>query len=293
MRMVFGLVLIFGVGLAGFAVYTARGYFSTVRAETERLQVIAGGIVETVNVFVVKRKVRYGERLSQEDVRIVRWPVDALPKGVFTFPAMETEDGKPGENLFPKGESELRTVWRTMEINELVMTVKVTKPGQNVNITSRLAPGMRAFTIKVDVNSSVSGFVRPGDKVDVYWTGRPPNNRSGGNITKLIQPAVDVIAINQSADDDISGTKIARTVTVEVSPRQVATLAQAQGSGRLTLSLLGYGDTVEIDTAIEIDQADLLGIEATEAEVKEAERKCYITVTKNGEKVKTEIPCRD
>lgn len=291
MRLIFGLVLLMGLGLAGFAVYMTRSVFADSQTEMDRLRAVEAGMIKTVNVFVVKRKVKYGERLSKEDVQLQRWPVDALPEGIFVFPAAETKDGKPGEELFPKDSDDLRTVWRTMEINEPILAVKVTKPGENVNITSRLKPGMRAFTIKVDVSSSVSGFLRPGDQVDVYWTGRPPIERASGHITRLIQSAVNVIAINQSANDDIEGTQIARTVTVEVSPKQVAALAQAQGSGRLSLSLLGYGDTTVITEPIETDTKTILGIEDEEVVIEEEEKKCYRTERKGTEITKIEIDC--
>ena len=93
MRLLFGLVLIAGLGLAGFAVYMAKGFISTSQAETAKLQAIADSMVETVQVFVVKRKVKYGERLTKEDVKLVKWPVDSLPEGIYIHPPAETEDG--------------------------------------------------------------------------------------------------------------------------------------------------------------------------------------------------------
>lgn len=291
MRLVFGLVLILGLGLAGFAVYMAKGYFSTYQAEAQRLQAIADSRVETVNVFVVKRKITYGDQLTKKDVRLVKWPVDSLPTGVFTFPAKETKDGKPGEDLFPKDTDQLRSVLRTMEVGEPVLAVKVTAPGKDAGITSRLTAGMRAFAIKVDARTGVSGFLRPGDKVDVYWTGKPPG-RSRGNITKLIETGVELIAIDQSANDDVSGATLARTVTVEATPQQVASLAQAQATGRLSLSLVGVGDITEVG-AIEVTQKDLLGIEAKQVIEEEVERVCTSRVRRGAEMVVTEIPCSE
>ncbi|AXX97063.1 Flp pilus assembly protein CpaB [Profundibacter amoris] len=292
MRMVFGLVLILGLGLAGFAVYMTKGYFSDYQAEKQRLEAIANSMVETVNVFVVKNKVTYGSKLTKDDVRLQQWPVDSLPDGVFTFPAAETEDGKPGEDLFPKDSDKLRAVLRTMEAGEPVLAIKVTAPGKDAGITSRLSPGMRAFAIKVDASSGVSGFLRPGDNVDVYWTGRPPNRNAGGNITKLIESGVALIAIDQSANDDIGDANIARTVTVEATPQQVASLAQAQSTGRLSLSLVGVGDATVIDSSIEVDQTTLLDIEDAPVveEAKEPE-KCYRVVRRGTERIEVEYTC--
>ncbi len=292
MRMVFGLVLVLGVALAGFAVYMAKGYFSTYQIEAKRLQAIADNQVETITVFVVAEKVTYGSQLKKSYVRAVKWPVKSLPKGVFTSPATKTKDGKPGEDLFPENSNELRAVLRTMEVGEPILAIKVTAPGMAAGISSRLSPGMRAFTIKVDATSGVSGFLRPGHEIDVYWTGNSPrsNGDRGGKITKLIQSTMLLIAIDQSANDDVSGANIARTVTVEATPQQVAALAQAQSSGRLSLSLVGAGDET-VSGQIKVSQLDLLGIEVTEQVVIEQERECTIRTRRGGEVVEMVIPC--
>ncbi|KPU83750.1 pilus assembly protein CpaB [Marinosulfonomonas sp. PRT-SC04] len=296
MRLIFGLVLIAGLGLAGFAVYMAKGVIGSSQARTAELQAIADSIVETVQVFVVKRKVKYGEHLEKAGVRLIFWPKNSLPEGVYTHPPQDTKDGEPGIALFPKDSDRLRAVLRTMEVDEPVLALKVTKPGRDAGITSRLTPGMRAFAIKVDVSSGVSGFLRPGDQVDIFWTGVPPSHNidegraSTGNITKLIQTSVRLVAIDQSANDDIGDTKVARTVTVEVTPRQVASLAQAQGSGRLSLALVGTGDVFEVGP-IEIDQNDLLGIVARDIVEIEQKASCTIKTRRGAEVVIIEIPC--
>ena len=111
-------------------------------------------------------------------------------------------------------------------------------------------------------------------------------------MAKLIDSAVRLIAINQSADADRSEeTMIARTVTVEATPEQVAALALAQQTGRLTLSLVGTGDEQKVG-AIEINRNTLLGI-VEEAPVQEvaAPKVCTIRTNKGGEIVETVIPC--
>ena len=294
MRLVFSLVLILGIALAGFAVYMAKGYFSSYQAEAQRLQEIANNIVDTVQVYVVKEKVSYGEKLEKSDVRLVKWPVTSLPEGTFTYPATKTKDGKPGEELFLENSDKLRSVLRTMEVGEPVLAIKITGQGMSAGISSRLTPGMRAFAIKVDATSGVSGFLRPGHMVDVYWTGTPPNvsGERKGKITTLIQSTMRLIAIDQSANDDISGANVARTVTVEATPQQVAALAQAQGSGRLSLSLVGVGDET-VSSSIQMSQLDLLGIEATREVVIEEERECFVKTRKGDEVIEMPISCKN
>jgi pilus assembly protein CpaB len=153
---------------------------------------------------------------------------------------------------------------------------------------------MRAYAIKVDVSSGVSGFLRPGDQVDVYWTGRLNLGRDStknGEFTKLIESSIKLIAIDQSANGDLDETTIAKTVTVAVSPQQVAALAQAQQTGNLTLALVGTDDET-IASAIEVDQRSLLGIKTEEIQAEVATAKvCTIRNNRGAEVVEKVIPC--
>ena len=276
MRLVFGFVLLVGIGLAGAAVYMAKDFIGQQQAQLAEAEAAKSAIVPVKDVYVVNKRMRYGQRLSIEDVTKVRWPTQAIPEGAFTSE----------EELFPKGPDLMRSILRTMEPNEAVMAVKVTGPGEDAGVSSRLSPGKRAFAIRTDVTSGVSGFLRPGDRVDVYWTGRIGD----GNVTKLIEPNVRLVAIDQSADEDRNSPTVARTVTVEISPRQVAALAQAQSTGRLSLSLVGADDEI-ISEVVEVDQRELLGIERKVAE--KQEKKCYVRRRSGEEITSVEIPCID
>ena len=283
MRMVFGLVLLVGIALAGGAVYLAKDRIAQYQAANAQAQAALAKVVPTQTVYVAVEALKYGQKLTQDDVRPVDWPENAIPEGTFTDMA----------ELFPETTDELRVVLRVMEKDEPIMAVKVTEPGEDTGLTSRLERGMRAFAIKVDVSSGVSGFLRPGDRVDVYWTGRASVDGSGGNgeVTKLIEAGVKLIAIDQSTASNLDAATIAQTVTVSVSPQQVAALAQAQSTGRLSLSLVGAEDDT-IATAIEVDQRSLLGITQEEVQAKvEEEKVCTIRTRRGAEVVELPIPC--
>ena len=286
MRSVFGLVLVVGMGLAGFAVYMVKGYIgqtqNALNAERQR----TAGAIETVDVYAVTRAIAYGESLTMEDVTLIRYAKPHLPEGVF-----ETT-----EALFPEGEDVVRVVIRPMEANEPVLAVKVTDPGEIAGITSLLAPGMRAFTIKVDVSTGVSGFLRPGDFVDVYWSGSISTERDGNQgVTQLIKAGLELIAVDQTSDGNRNGAEVARTVTVQVSPQDVAALAQAQSSGSLSLSLRGNGDEEVIASNIQVNQNSLLGLVEAPEEVAAAPAPvaevCKIIQRNGTERVEIIIPC--
>ncbi|MGC3936335.1 Flp pilus assembly protein CpaB [Roseobacter sp. EG26] len=280
MRMVFGLVLLAGLGLAGGAVYMAKNYIGEYQAQLARAKANERAIVPTETVYVATRALKYGETLQQADVRAVKWPKDAIPAGTFNDLAV----------LFPEGNEEERLIVRAMEKDEALLEVKITEPGEDIGLTTRLEKGMRAFAIRVDVASGVSGFLRPGDRVDVYWTGAVDIGEGRGDVTKLIESAVSLIAVDQN-DNSMNGTRIARTVTVAVKPEQVAALAQAQSTGSLSLSLVGAGDDTVL-SEIEVDQVSLLGLEqAAPSPVAKKAPVCTIRTRRGAEIVAVPIPC--
>lgn len=286
MRVIFGLVLMAGLALAGGAVYLAQNYISGYQQALAKERAARERMVKTVPIYVADRTLAYGEPLTMEDVREVHWPENAIPEGVFA-----SEDA-----LFPRGQEIPRVVLRAMEKDEAILAIKVTEPGEDAGITSRLERGMRAFALNVDVSSGVSGFLRPGDRVDVYWTGKVNSglgNQQRTDVTKLIEAGVKLIAVDQNATSDLSSTVVARTVTVAASPQQVASLAQAQSTGRLSLSLVGSGDDV-VAEAVQVDQYRLLGLTREVEAVVEAEapeKVCTTKVRRGTEEIHKEIPC--
>lgn len=283
MRAVFGLVLVVGMGLAGFAIYMVQGYFQQQNAALYAQQAKMAEAVDTVSVYAVNRMMEFGEPVTPSDVVMIKYAEEFLPDGAF-----RTE-----EELFPEGVDVSRIVIRQMEPNEPVLAIKVTEPGEVAGISTLLGRGMRAFTIKVDVASGVSGFLNPGDRVDVYWTGRVADVGGSGNgeVTKLIEAGIQLVAVDQSSETGRSGATIARSVTAQVTPDQVAALAQAQATGNLSLSLVGREDDT-IANGIEVNQASLLGIvrqeQAPEAEVDEV---CTTRVRRGADVVDMPIAC--
>lgn len=277
MRMVFGLVLVVGLALAGFAVYMAQHYIGQTQTALDEQRAINEKSGPLVEVFVANKPLNYGDVLTKDDVQLIYWPENALPETIFRDPAV----------LFPDDGKQARYVVRQMEAFEPLLASKVTEPGQPAGLTGQLAKGMRAFAIKVDVDSGVSGFLQPGDSVDVYWTGQ--SNGVGGDMTRLIENSVKIVAVDQVANGERAAA-VARTVTVEASPEQVARLAQAQATGRLALSLVGVGDK-SVASSVEVDNNGLLGIQAEQVVAAEKEKVCSVTTRKGGEATETVFPC--
>jgi pilus assembly protein CpaB len=268
-------ILVLGLGLAGYGVFMAQSYVSqtheAIAAAQARQQPVQNAI-ETVPMVVATRALRHGEPILASDIRIVDWPASAIPTGGFQeLDQVVTDPRRP------------RVALRAMEENEPILAIKVSQPGQPAGIAAQLTPGLRAFTIRIDNNSGISGSLRPSDMVDLYWTGRGQD----GEVTRLLSSALRIIALDENADQDRTSTGVPRSVTIEAPPETVATIAQGQSTGRLSLSVVGLDDERDLQ-GIEIDARRLLGVEArTVAPVE----RCTIRTRRGSDVVVIEIPC--
>ena len=194
------------------------------------------------------------------------------------------------EDIFPAGDEDLRTVLRTMEQHEPLLATKVTAPGEDAGVASRLEQGMRAFSMRVDVVAGVSGFLRPGDRVDVYWTG---TGRTGESITRLIRSNVQIIAIDQIADSDRKQPDhCPHHHDRGPRRRRSPALTQAQASGSLTLALVGINDDSETQT-VEFSRDSLFGEREEVAAAPVAPEVCTVRNRRGADVVITEVPCTD
>ncbi len=280
MRAVFGLVLLLGLGLAGFAVYTAQGYIEQDEARSAQLEAQLAGVTPTVDVVAAATPLAFGDQITQESLQIIKYPEANLPEGVF----------RTVEEIFSQGPGTARYILRPLEVNEPVMAVKVTEPGVVPGISQALSPGMNAVALPVDASRGVSGFLRPESNVNVYWTGRASGRAE--EFTRLIESNMRVIAVDQITDPNFSGTRVASTVTVEATPQQVARLSQAQNTGRISLSLVGRGE-VAVNEQIEVNTREVLGIEDEVVVQEEVEEVCTVRTRQGTQVVETVVDCPD
>lgn len=264
-----------GLALAGFGVFMAQNYVSQTQAAISAAQARSNATpaIQTVTVAVATRPLRYGEPIGLDAIRTVTWPADSVPAGVF----------QTAESLVPDPQRP-RVALRAMEAGEPILSVKVSEPGEPAGIAAILTPGMRAFTIRVDQNSGISGTLRPSNTVDIYWTGR---GAQGGDITRLLSSGVRIIALDENADEDRNFSGVPRSVTIEATAETVATLAQGQSTGRLSLSLVGLDDTTAL-SQFQVDGNSLLGVETV---VQQAQERCTVRTRRGAEVVQIEIPC--
>jgi pilus assembly protein CpaB len=222
-RIIAILVLVFGVALAGGALFFASEYFKEMKAS------MAQQGPETVRVLVAKQALSYGATIQSGHLVWVEWPKSAVPPGAFT--SVE-------ELLGAKGDQR-RIVLRSIEPGEPVLEGKITKFGESPRMAMNLGAGMRAVSIKIDAVSGVAGFVAAGDRVDILLTRTQQDQLT----SSVILQDITVIAVDQRSNSETIGARIGRTVTVEVDTVQAQKLALAQQIGKLSLTLRGFGET--------------------------------------------------
>lgn len=125
---------------------------------------------------------------------------------------------------------------------EPITTAKIVAPGNRGFLAAVLRPGMRAVSVRVNATSGISGFVFPGDHVDLLLTQVVPPapgapNKMSHKAAATILHNMRVLAINQSLSGKEGHPEIAHTATLEVTPKQSQIIAVASVMGKLSMSL--------------------------------------------------------
>ena len=222
--------------LAGASVFLARnwvqGQVQPVAAVEDQKQ------IETTKVVVAASQLHFGNKVRREHLRVVDWPTGAVPEG--SFVGIDAILGKEERDENGKVKvPEDRVALRTIEVNEPILKSKITGFGGRASLSTLIAPGMRATTIRVNDITGVAGFVLPGDRVDILLTRDPAGGgrRSGNLQTDVFLQNMKVLAIAQDANEDRNKPTVVKAVTLEVTPTQGQKLTLAQKLGSLSLSL--------------------------------------------------------
>jgi pilus assembly protein CpaB len=136
-----------------------------------------------------------------------------------------------------------------IDAGQPIHTADVLRPRDRGFLASVLGAGMRAVSVGVDPVSGVAGLIWPGDHVDVILTQDLDRQPAGQRVlSETVLANVRVIAIDQQivqgapAGASEAG-KLARTVTLEVTPEQANKVTVAEQLGHLALAIRAATDT--------------------------------------------------
>lgn len=238
--------VILALVLAGLAVFGVQTYLAAQRAAIAEETQAAVEAVPKNFVVVAKTGLGFGERLTEDRLELIEWASDRLPPGAFT---------SIGDVVGDSDET-ARFVLASIGEGELILPAKITMPGQRAKLSTAISPGMKAVSIRVNDVLGVSGFVLPGDRVDVLLT----RSDEGGTFVDILLQGVRVVAIDQLADDRADQPSVVNTVTFEVTTEQAQKLTLAASVGTLSLALRN----VATPPGEEVDRVRLIDLSETE-----------------------------
>ncbi|VVT23445.1 Pilus assembly protein CpaB [Sphingomonas sp. EC-HK361] len=207
---------------------------------------VAAPVVDGPEVLVATRALPVGTILDPTALKYQPWPKELV-------------DGA----YFLKQQTDMKSLLGTVVRNAITAGQPVTqgalvKPGDRGFLAAALGPGMRAVTVPVSAQTSVAGFVFPGDRIDLLLTQTVAGGGDGPPLkaSETVMRNLRVLATDQrtSDDKDEKGNTVVHTfstVTVEATPKIAEQIAVAQTLGSLSLSLRSIADnSSELEQAI-------------------------------------------
>ncbi len=179
--------------------------------------------IEGSEIAVASADMPWGTPLTEEYIRLVAYPDDALPVGHFT-----TIDDLKG-----------RVILANLKKNEPIMESKLAPIDVTTGgVSAVMDPQKRAMSVKVNEVVGLPGFIQPGDRVDVMATFSRPGRTSDPQITKVVLENSLVLATGTQMER-INGEepKAVKVITLEVTLEEAEKLAMASNGGKIRLAL--------------------------------------------------------
>jgi len=181
---------------------------------------------DMVMVIVAARDLYQGVTITEEDLYAVQIPPKYLPEGVFLSP--EHVVGRiPRERILA---------------NEFVRADRLADPESGIGLNAIIPRGMRALSVAVRDGAALSGFLNPGNYVDVLVTITPDTDNAKTRTETLLQ-AIFVLGVNSRMRQETAEEARQRrgrnrpSVTLLVTADEAEKIAHAENMGDIVLSL--------------------------------------------------------
>jgi len=184
---------------------------------------------ETQPVVVAASDLTWGTSLTADMVKVVPFLKESLPAGYFSD--ISAVAG--------------RTIIYPVKAGEPVFESKMAPTTVSMGgVAALVTPKKRAMGVKVDKVVGVSGFIHPGNRVDVLVT-LSRNERANSPMTKIVLENILVLATGTELEKSGKQEKPAQVdvITLEVTPEEGEKLALAASEGKLQLALRNFTDT--------------------------------------------------
>ena len=175
-------------------------------------------------VVVAAQDIQPGVPIRPEQLKVMEWGGEEPPAGAFS--QVDQVAGRILRSPAFAGE----------QVIENKLAPKTAKGG----LSTIIAPGSRAISVRVDDVVGVAGFALPGAYVDVLVSAKDANQAP---FSRIVLERVRVLAAEQETSADPTTPKVVRAVTLELTPRELEVLDLARAVGSLSLALRGEFDT--------------------------------------------------
>jgi pilus assembly protein CpaB len=188
----------------------------------------------TISVLVAAHGMPAGTLLKEEDFTARSLPSPDVPEGA--------------ETSSPEVSASLRgaLLRRYLDAGSPLMAADILHPRDRGFLAAVLAPDTRGISVGVDAVTGNGGMIWPGDRVDLLLT-QELNEKIAPLARRIVVETVltdvRVVAVDQSitrggvATGDNATGRLARTVTLEVTPQQAQRAVVAERLGKVTLAI--------------------------------------------------------
>lgn len=224
------LLAVFAVMSAAVTFLLAKTWIDSQRDEMRRhAESMNTNVTESVNVLVAKSNLPSGLILAREHLQWMPWPEKGVAKN-YLMEGREKIDDVIGH-----------VVRGGIIAGEPITKGRVVAPGDRGFLAAVLRPDMRAVSIKVKPDTSVAGFIKPGDHIDLVLlhSATPPNADPPikHRIAETVLNDLRVIAVDQQPDDLNGNASVSKTITLEVTKKQAEMVLVASELGTLSVVL--------------------------------------------------------
>lgn len=222
-------VIILGIGILVALVVSLLSY-NALKSKAQK-QVL---IQETVEVAVAAIDMSWGTTINKQMLKTAPYLRKSLPEGYHTSTAS----------------LEGRVLVYPVKANEPIFESSLAPTSiKTGGMAAVVQPSKRAMAVKVDKVVGVSGFIFPGNRVDVLVTLQERGQQQNA-VTKIVLENLLVLATGTEVEKTGKQEKPAAVdvITLEVTPEEGEKLALAATEGKLQLALRNYSDTAEVAT---------------------------------------------
>jgi pilus assembly protein CpaB len=213
------IMLVISIAVGGAGVYLAKGFIENkinfYKGQLENKE-------EMVTVVVPNKNIPRGTIVSMNDFVVRKIPKKYAHRNAIVESTFQGIVGRRIGFDITKGRTLL---WAHLE------------GGVSPTFSSRLEKGKRALSFSVDKISSISGFLRPGDRVDLLLEYKD-------KIYPFIQ-SLHVMATGNKTNVDKTGRQVDdsfRMITVDVTPEVAEKITLAKSIGKITAILRSPDD---------------------------------------------------